>query len=115
MKERKKRARGVAINHPINLIVHQVGPALAAGCLVLVKPSKDTPLSCRMLVDLLIEVGLPAAWCQVLVSSQSQAEWRLNRQLQRTKSSTKNPRGISWLTRPELHRLFVRVGIPDIT
>ncbi len=57
-----------AFNHPINLIVHQVGPALAAGCPVIVKPSKDTPLSCRMLVDLLIEAGLPAQWCQVLVT-----------------------------------------------
>lgn len=57
-----------AFNHPLNLIVHQVGPALAAGCPVIVKPSKDTPLTCLLLVDLLIEAGLPAAWCQVLVT-----------------------------------------------
>ena len=35
-----------AFNHPLNLIVHQVGPAIAAGCPVLVKPASSTPLSC---------------------------------------------------------------------
>ena len=32
-----------AFNHPLNLIVHQVGPAIAAGCPVIVKPTQDTP------------------------------------------------------------------------
>lgn len=32
-----------AFNHPLNLIIHQVGPAIATGCPVIVKPSKDTP------------------------------------------------------------------------
>ena len=31
-----------AFNHPLNLIVHQVGPAVAAGCPVIVKPAEDT-------------------------------------------------------------------------
>ena len=35
-----------AFNHPLNLIVHQVAPAIAAGCPVIVKPATDTPLSC---------------------------------------------------------------------
>ena len=48
-----------AFNHPINLIVHQVGPAVAAGCPVIVKPAEDTPLSCLRLIDLLREAGLP--------------------------------------------------------
>ena len=44
-----------AFNHPFNLIVHQVITAVAAGCPVLVKPAKTTPLSCRALVELLHE------------------------------------------------------------
>ena len=32
-----------AFNHPLNLIVHQVAPAVAAGCPVIVKPADDTP------------------------------------------------------------------------
>ncbi len=56
-----------AFNHPLNLIVHQVGAAVAAGCPVIVKPAGDTPLSCFNFARLLTEAGLPASWCQVLV------------------------------------------------
>ena len=57
-----------AFNHPLNLIAHQVGPALAAGCPVVVKPAKATPLSCFRLVQILREAGLPTEWCQPLVT-----------------------------------------------
>ena len=56
-----------AFNHPLNLIVHQVAPAVATGCPVIVKPAADTPLSCLKFVRLLHEAGLPTAWCQVVV------------------------------------------------
>jgi acyl-CoA reductase-like NAD-dependent aldehyde dehydrogenase len=56
-----------AFNHPLNLIVHQVAAAVAAGCPVIVKPADDTPLSCLKFVQLLREAGLPSAWCQVLI------------------------------------------------
>lgn len=56
-----------AFNHPLNLIVHQVGPALAAGCPVIVKPAEDTPLSCFRFVSILREAGLPERWCLPLV------------------------------------------------
>ena len=58
-----------AFNHPLNLIVHQVGPAVASGCPVIVKPAEDTPLSCFRFVQLLRDAGLPDAWCQALVVS----------------------------------------------
>jgi acyl-CoA reductase-like NAD-dependent aldehyde dehydrogenase len=32
-----------AFNHPINLIVHQVAPAIAAGCPIIIKPARETP------------------------------------------------------------------------
>jgi len=56
-----------AFNHPLNLIVHQVAPAVAVGCPVIVKPADDTPLSCLRFVEILHEAGLPKAWCQALV------------------------------------------------
>jgi acyl-CoA reductase-like NAD-dependent aldehyde dehydrogenase len=56
-----------AFNHPFNLIVHQVGAAVAAGCPVLVKPSSDTPMSCLSFVNILHEAGLPEEWCQFVV------------------------------------------------
>jgi acyl-CoA reductase-like NAD-dependent aldehyde dehydrogenase len=66
-----------AFNHPLNLIVHQVGPALAAGCPVIVKPAEDTPLSCFRFVEILREAGLPDAWCQPLVVSDLQVATQL--------------------------------------
>ncbi len=58
-----------AFNHPLNLICHQVGPAIAAGCPVIVKPAEDTPLSCFRFVEIVREAGLPDAWCQALITS----------------------------------------------
>lgn len=56
-----------AFNHPLNLIVHQVVPAVAVGCPVLVKPASATPLSCIRLVQLLKEAGLPPGWCEAII------------------------------------------------
>ena len=57
-----------AFNHPLNLIVHQIGPAIAAGCSVIVKPSEDTPVSCLKLAGIFHQAGLPMPWLQVLVT-----------------------------------------------
>ena len=63
-----------AFNHPFNLIVHQVIPAVAVGCPVIVKPARATPLSCLNLVKCLYEAGLPKEWCQAIVCENSLAE-----------------------------------------
>lgn len=55
-----------AFNHPLNLIVHQVAAAVAAGCPVIVKPAEDTPLSCANFVKILHAAGLPPQWCQMI-------------------------------------------------
>lgn len=46
-------------NFPLNLVCHKVGPALAAGNAVIVKPATDTPLSALKLVEILLEAGIP--------------------------------------------------------
>lgn len=46
-------------NFPLNLVTHKVGPALAAGNSVIIKPAGDTPLSALRLVEILLEAGLP--------------------------------------------------------
>lgn len=46
-------------NFPLNLVTHKVGPALAAGNSLVVKPASDTPLSALRLVEILLEAGLP--------------------------------------------------------
>jgi len=60
-----------AFNHPLNLIVHQVVPAVAVGCPVIVKPAAATPLSCFELVSLLHEAGLPPGWCQTFLPGET--------------------------------------------
>jgi acyl-CoA reductase-like NAD-dependent aldehyde dehydrogenase len=57
-----------AFNHPLNLIVHQVVPAIAVGCPVIIKPAIPTPLSCVDLVGLVYEAGLPPEWCQTFLA-----------------------------------------------
>jgi len=66
-----------AFNHPVNLIVHQVIPAVATGCPVIVKPAEDTPISCFRIVSLLREAGLPEEWCQALVVNDVRLATRL--------------------------------------
>lgn len=64
-----------AFNHPFNLIAHQVGPAVAAGCPVLVKPASNTPLSCIRLVALLYEAGLPPEWAMAVPCNNAVSEF----------------------------------------
>ncbi len=66
-----------AFNHPVNLIVHQVFPGIAAGCPVIVKPAEATPLSCMRLVGILHEAGLPKEWCQALLTSDRDVSGKL--------------------------------------
>jgi acyl-CoA reductase-like NAD-dependent aldehyde dehydrogenase len=54
--------------------VHQVAPAIAAGCPFIVKPSADTPLSCFRVVKLMHEAGLPPEWGQALLAEREVAE-----------------------------------------
>ena len=46
-------------NFPLNLVAHKVGPAIAAGNAVIIKPASDTPLSALRLVEILLEAGMP--------------------------------------------------------
>jgi len=46
-------------NDPLNLVAHKLGPAIAAGNAVILKPATVTPLSAIKLVEVLLEAGLP--------------------------------------------------------
>jgi len=63
-----------AFNHPLNLIVHQVVTAIAAGCPVIIKPALTTPLSAIKLVEIIHESGLPKDWCQLLICEDELSE-----------------------------------------
>lgn len=53
-------------NFPLNLVCHKVGPALAAGNSVIIKPATDTPLSALKLTEILLEAGLPSEGIQCI-------------------------------------------------
>lgn len=54
-------------NFPLNLVVHKVAPAIAAGCPVVLKPASQTPFSSIRLAEMLIdECGLPPEQLQVV-------------------------------------------------
>jgi acyl-CoA reductase-like NAD-dependent aldehyde dehydrogenase len=46
-------------NFPLNLVAHKVGPALAAGNTIVVKPAEETPLTAGRMADVFAEAGLP--------------------------------------------------------
>ena len=56
-------------NFPLNLVCHKVGPALAAGNAVVLKPATDTPLSALKLTEILLQAGLPPEGVQCVTGS----------------------------------------------
>lgn len=56
-------------NFPLNLLCHKVGPALAGGNSVIIKPASDTPLSGLKLTEILLEAGVPPEGVQCLTGS----------------------------------------------
>lgn len=54
-------------NFPLNLVVHKVAPAIAAGCPVVLKPASQTPISAIFLQEILMdECGLPPGWFNIV-------------------------------------------------
>ena len=71
-----KQAMGVCAaitpwNFPIAMITRKVGPALAAGCPVIVKPAGQTPLSALAIAELGQRAGLPAGVLSIVTASKS--------------------------------------------
>lgn len=56
-------------NVPLNLVCHKIGPAIAAGNSVVLKPAEPTPFVALMLAELFVEAGLPAGRLNVLTGS----------------------------------------------
>ncbi|MFK7955186.1 MAG: aldehyde dehydrogenase family protein [Lysobacterales bacterium] len=91
-----------AFNHPLNLIVHQVAPAIAAGCPVLVKPAKSTPISCFRFVAMLREAGLPDPWCQVAMTESNSLATKMVSDARTGFFSFIGSSGVGWMLRSKL-------------
>jgi acyl-CoA reductase-like NAD-dependent aldehyde dehydrogenase len=83
-------------NFPLNLVAHKLGPAIAAGNAVVLKPAGQTPISALKLAAILLEAGLPEAWLSVIPGPGSEVgnaivEHELTRALSFTGSA-----GVGW-------------------
>jgi acyl-CoA reductase-like NAD-dependent aldehyde dehydrogenase len=53
-------------NFPLNLVAHKLGPAIAAGNSIVLKPAGQTPICALKLAEILVEAGLPDGWLNVV-------------------------------------------------
>ena len=60
-------------NFPLNLVVHKVAPAIAAGCPIVLKPAPQTPLSALLLAEAVQQAGWPDGGLNVLPLSNEDA------------------------------------------
>jgi succinate-semialdehyde dehydrogenase / glutarate-semialdehyde dehydrogenase len=60
-------------NFPLAMGTRKVGPAIAAGCTMVVKPAKQTPLSMLAMAQILEEAGLPGGVCNIITAKSSGA------------------------------------------
>jgi succinate-semialdehyde dehydrogenase / glutarate-semialdehyde dehydrogenase len=58
-------------NFPAAMATRKIGPALAAGCTVVLKPAKETPLTAFAVADILREAGVPAGVVNVVCTSKA--------------------------------------------
>ncbi|MDX6609472.1 MAG: hypothetical protein QOF85_1397 [Solirubrobacterales bacterium] len=83
-------------NFPLNLVAHKLGPAIAAGNAIVLKPAGQTPISALKLAEILVEAGLPEGWLSVIPGPGSEVgnaivEHELTRALTFTGSA-----GVGW-------------------
>nr|WP_231618278.1 aldehyde dehydrogenase family protein [Fictibacillus sp. 23RED33] len=80
-------------NVPLNLVCHKIGPALAAGNAVVLKPAEVTPLCALMLAEVFKEAGLPDGRLQVITGDGAEVGgWLLENQDVKMFTFTGSPR-----------------------
>ncbi len=67
-------------NFPLNLVSHKIAPAIAAGNPIILKPASKTPISALMLVEILVDAGIPEGALSVLPCDGKTAESMLGDQ-----------------------------------
>ena len=65
-------------NAPLNTVAHKVGPALAAGNAVVLKPSSHTPTAANLMAQALLDAGLPSGLITVLHGGAEVSQWLLD-------------------------------------
>jgi acyl-CoA reductase-like NAD-dependent aldehyde dehydrogenase len=92
-----------AFNHPLNLIVHQIVPAFAAGCPCVVKPAPDTPISCVNLVNAMYESGVPEDYIRCVITEDLDVADAMVRSDRIAFFSFIGSANVGWMLRSRLH------------
>lgn len=93
-------------NFPAAMITRKAGPALAAGCAMIVKPAEDTPLTALALAVLAERAGIPAGVLQVIVGDARQIGGEL--------TASADVRKLSFTGSTEVGRLLMAQSAPTI-
>lgn len=96
-------------NFPHSMITRKVGPALAAGCTVVLKPAQDTPLSALALAVLAEKAGFPKGVFNVVTCSQENTE-----EVGKVLSTHKDVRKISFTGSTKIGRLLMEQGAATV-
>ncbi|MBV8954421.1 MAG: aldehyde dehydrogenase [Solirubrobacterales bacterium] len=103
-------------NFPLTLTGTKLGPALAAGNTIVLKPSEETPLTMLRLAELLIEAEIPAGVVNVVTGGAETGEALVKHPLVRRiafTGSTATGRKIMELAAPEMKRVTLELGGSD--
>ncbi len=103
-------------NFPLTLTGTKLGPALAAGNTIVLKPSEDTPLAMLRLAELINEAELPAGVVNVVTGGAETGEALVNHPLVRRiafTGSTATGRRIMEVAAPEMKRVTLELGGSD--
>ena len=106
----------VPSNFPLTLTGTKLGPALAAGNTIVLKPSEDTPLAMLRLAELLIEAEIPAGVVNVVTGGAETGEALIKHPLVRRiafTGSTATGKKIMQLAAPEMKRVTLELGGSD--
>lgn len=82
-------------NFPLNLALHKIAPAIAAGCSLVLKPSPQSPLVTLMFAEVCHEAGMPEGGLNVLVADIPEAEKMVRDERMKMLSFTGSPQ-IGW-------------------
>jgi succinate-semialdehyde dehydrogenase/glutarate-semialdehyde dehydrogenase len=94
-------------NFPLAMGTRKIGPAVAAGCTMIVKPAELTPLTMLALADVLTEAGLPAGVLNIVTTSNS-------KELSKTLMADERLRKVSFTGSTPVGKVLVRQSADEL-
>jgi len=100
-------------NYPLMMAIWKIGPALAAGCTIILKPAPTTPITTLMLADLIAEAGIPAGVVNIVTGDNETGQALVEHPLVRMVSltgSTNTGKKIMKTAADTLKRVHLELG-----